>query len=496
MSTSRRVHRFHSYKRDPCTRGLVFVLAASVTAFSSIGSQHFRPKESAPFVQRALSLEVHVDYTRSRLDGFAKITMKNSTDRSVGVVPLLLNRLMSVTSISGEGIASLPFTQNVLRFADDSMRQVTSVAVKLPHLVAPGKEVSLRIKYGGNLVGNVDIGWLYVRDRIDTTFTILRSDALAFPIIGVTDDAANRRVRSEDFRYEAAVTVPRGFVVATGGTLVSTNQVNGNLEWRYKSDGPSPFLNIAIARFETFESGGINVFGFPEDSTGARRVLKRTEDAIELYTLWFGALGTKPKLTIIEIPDGWGSQAHLFGGIIQEAPVFKDADGQVALYHELSHLWNAPETDHPSARWNEGLAMFMQVYMREKLEGWNGRDATVARRLHSLQQAAAQDTVLRTVPFAQYGQRNMTGWSYSVGQVMFAVLYEMVGDADFKRIVGGFYQQHRTGGSTNEFVAFAKRTTSRDLNRFFNDWLYTTRWVGLVDEKATIRSLADGYSAH
>ena len=446
--------------------------------------------EPSSFVQHALSLDVRIDYLLQRVDGKASITLQNWTTGPARRVSFLLNRLMGVRSVRSTGEPALTFRQEVVRFSDDSMRQVTRVLVDLPRAVAPGKEVTLDVEYGGNLVGYVEVGWLYVKDRIDSSFTILRSEALAFPVIGTTNDGANRRIPNVEFTFDAAVTVPDGFVVATGGVLVSHDLVAGGRRWHYHSDAKSPFLNIAIARYDMIASDGVRVFSLPEDSTGARGVQKSARDALRLLGEWFGPLGGEPQVTIIEIPEGWGSQAHLVGGIIQEASAFKKATSQGALYHELSHLWNVRDTDAPSPRWNEGLAMFMQLLLRERLEGWTGRSEALAQRAASLREAAARDSGLRSTPFVQYGRAAMTGRSYTVGQLMFGVLYELVGDVDFMRIVGGYFQQYRVGGTTEDFIAFAKKTSSHDLTRFFADWLYTTGWVGLLKDNTTANSLA------
>ncbi|HET9386465.1 MAG TPA: hypothetical protein VFO67_15105 [Gemmatimonadales bacterium] len=49
------------------------------------------------------------------------------------------------------------------------------------------------------------------------------------------------------------------------------------------------------------------------------------------------------------------------------------------------------------------------------------------------------------------------------------------------------------GGTTRDFVAFASRTAARDLTSFFEDGVFTTRWVGLLERATTINDLAHGY---
>jgi hypothetical protein len=451
------------------------------------------PERSQPFRQRAITLRIAIDMVRQRLDGTATITLENWTGRPQRQVPLLLNRLLSMTSVRAPGGATLPFRQQISRIVDDSMWQVDHAIVDLPTPVAPGKQTTIVVSYAGNLVGYTETGSLYIRDHVDSSFTILRADALAFPVPGTTSFGVNRMVPSVDFAFDATVIVPPGFQVATGGALMGTTANAAAVSWRYRSTAPTPFLNISIARYDTLSSGGVRVFAFPADSLGARRVLQRTLDGLALLKAWFGALGREPSPTVIEIPEGWGSQASLAGGIIQEASSFQDSANLAPLYHELSHLWNAPDTDAPSPRWNEGLAMFLQLRMRATLDGWPGTLGALARRLGSLRQALSTDSALRTTPVIDYGRARMTDWSYSAGQLMFAVLHEITGDAEFDRIVGGYFRSHRSGGSTSDFMAYATRSSAHHLDRFFDDWMRTTRWTSQLDAGATVETIAEPY---
>jgi aminopeptidase N len=331
-----------------------------------------------------------------------------------------------------------------------------------------------------------------VKDRIDSAFTIIRSDALAFPTIGGLSSAVNRSRPRRDFMYDVSVRVPPGFVVATGGAGRHAANADGTTTWHYASGRPSPFLNVAIAPFDTLTDAGVRVFFFPADSAGARRLMASTQTALRTLAQWYGPLRTELNLAITEIPDGWGSQASLVGGIIQSAAAFRDSQRLGELYHELSHLWNAADTDRPSPpRWNEGLAMFVEHLLREQVDGWNGRAESETRLLERVKKRLAADSGLRRVPFADYGKHAMTDDSYSVGELMFATLHDLVGREHFNAIIGGYYQTHPAGGTTREFVAFAKQTEPMDLDAFFDDWLFTTRWTGVVATASSRQNLVD-----
>ena len=444
-------------------------------------------------VMRHAALDLSVDYVAKRLAGTMSIEFENLGATDANRVSFLLNRLMEASQVRDAAGEAVPYTQDVLRFSDDPMRQVMQVVVSLPRPIPPHGHTTLHIDYAGNLTGYTEVGMLYVKDHIDTTFTILRSDALAFPTLGGLSEAANRKAPRVDFTYDASIRVPSRFLVATGGYATLTPHTDGTTTWRYVSESPSPFLNISIAPFDTLVGGSVRLFHFREDSVGARRLLASAQRALHTLTQWYGPLHREARVTITEIPNGWGSQASLVGGIIQSAAAFRDAEQMGELYHELSHLWNVKDTDRPSPRWNEGLASFLQPLLQERVDGWTGRRETDAWVLGRLRQKIASDSLLRAVSFIDYGERAMTDESYWVGHVMFCTLYELLGEQQFNRIVGGYYQRYADGGTTRQFVMFAKRTASRDLTLFFDDWLFSTRWTGLIADKLSMGDLAEHY---
>jgi hypothetical protein len=470
----------------------------AVAAPATLAAQHapaVRAAQAQPpaFRERHVALVADVDYARQRIDGTITLTLENWTTKPATRVPLLLNRLMLVRGSRQAGHA-VPFTQDVVRFEDDSLRQVTLATVHLARPVAPSGRVTIDVDFGGALVGYTETGSLYVRDHVDSAFTILRTDAYAFPSIGVANDGANRQRPAVDFTYDLDLGVAAGQVVSTAGTLVSRDSSGTTRRWRYRNASPSPFLNICVAPYALLEERGIRIAYFREDSSGARRLARSVTSALGELTRWFGPLGAEARLTISEIPEGWGSQASLAGGIIQEAGAFREPGQLRALYHELSHLWNATDTDRPSPRWNEGLAMFLQLRLAAQVDHDTTTAAALARSASRVRQMLTDDTRLRTVPPIEYGRRAMTDYSYRVGQLMFAAMFELAGEATFDRIVGGYYQAHRaSGGTTDDFIRYAESIGPPSLSRLFDDWMRTARWSELVGKGLGVSEIVAGY---
>jgi hypothetical protein len=438
-------------------------------------------------------LDLRVDFKEERISGSAQITLENTGASPVREASFLLYRLMTVTAVRGGGGEAIPFRQAIVAFEDEPKRHTNHVLVPLAPALQPGKSTIVKIEYDGYLAGYVETGSLYIKDRVDEAFTIIREDADAYPTVRVPSFASNRAAGLPAFEYLASISVPESHVVANGGTLVERTVRDGRATYVYRNIKPAWRMDFAIARFGTLDGPGLRVFHLPEDRAGAERVLKAAGASMALYKEWFGPLRDAPAFTVIEIPDGWGSQADVTS-ILQAAAAFRDSARLHEVYHEISHLWNVSSLDLPFCRWNEGLASFLEDLTQERLDGTPLLDKRAERMAQWLLGRAGSEPRLKSVPMIDYGKEGMTNYSYSAGMLMFYALYRLVGQESFNAIVGGYYQKYQaTGATTAQFVSHAQNAAGRDLAPFFNDWLYSTRWYGILASGLKVQDLADRY---
>lgn len=480
-------------------RGYFMLISTALTLHLSLaflaGKGEVPPKTSAllQVQQVALDLQIVVDFEHDALHGVARLTLRNSGTRAVQQVPLLLNRLMTVNSVRNATGRRMAYAEHVALFADDHKLQVDHIVVDLGRSLAPGAQREVVIDYGGSLVGYVETGMEYLRDRIDTAFTILRADAYAFPVVGQPSWAAARAAPRLPFTFRARVTVPEGLIVAAGGQRLAEHRHNGQVTWEYGSSRPVPFLNIAIAHYVVIAERGIQAYVFPDDTVAARRVVAKASDALDTLASWFGALDSVPQVTLIEIPMDWGSQASLTAGIIQDAAAFRDASRLHELYHELTHFWNPPDTTAFSPRLTEGLASLLERRLAHVLDGWHGLDSLAESRATRLRARAVSDSELRTVPMRSYGLRHRTDLSYSAGMLFFYTLQQCIGATAFDALWRDYVAKaRRIGGSDQDFVAYAlTRQWHGNVAGLLRTWFTTTRWIDRLQQGETLTGLAD-----
>jgi hypothetical protein len=435
-----------------------------------------QPEPTVPSLQH-YALEVTIDYERERLDGSATLVLRNDSTAPADRIPLLLNRLMRAEAVRSDA-GALSFSQRVTVFEDLSKFQVNAVEIMLAEPIDPGQQVQIQVDYGGHLTGYTEIGYLYVRDHISRDFTILRQEALAFPWPGLPSEQANRAAGRSDFSYVVDITVPKDQVAASGGRQSIFDIGDNLLRYRYESNGQTPLLYVTVAAYELIEAEGLRVFHFPSDDDGAARLLAAAEAAAGRFDSIFGPSGRPLELTIMQIPDGFGSQANPVAGIIQESAAFYDRNQLQQIYHELSHLWNAADIDPDPPRWNEGLAMFLQGRIAAELDGWEGHAVTLERRADWLRSRCSGEAPCARIPMIDYGKERMTGFSYSVGMLMFAALYETLGESEFDRALHTHFQRYRESGTrTEDLVSVFVEIGGQPVQDIFDRWLFSTDWI-------------------
>ena len=448
----------------------------------SLQSQPITADTTVVFRPTRYDLEIKVDIPKTELVATARIGVTNATTAPIRTGSFLLYRLLRVTGVRDATGNPLPFTQSVVEFADHATLQVRLVNVTLPRALRPGQSTIVQIDYRGALLGYAETGMLYVRDHIDSAYTLLRMDAFAYPVPGVPSHAVNRRAGLPTYDYDARIAVPDGFMVANGGQLVETKSSSGWTTFEFRNYKPAWRMDFGIARFAVKQNASLRIFYLPDDSAGAMRLFGVMQRTLDTYARWFGPLRTSSQFSLIEIPDGWGSQADVTS-ILETAAAFKNPRRQYELYHELSHLWNVNDTDRSPPRWNEGLATFLEDVTTDSLENRVTTDSSADRLANWLIADLKKNDRLSQVRMADYGRDQMTGYSYSVGALMFFALYRMMGHQAFIHLIADYYQRYgASGGSTDDFVRLAKELSPVSLDDVFRDWLSSTRWTAVISE--------------
>jgi hypothetical protein len=441
------------------------------------------------------NLDLKIDYETEKLDARCEMMLLNRSDRPIRQITLILYRLMTVTAVENEKRQTLAYTQTVTSVSGWEKLQVNAVEIALIDPIPPGEQTRINMAYNGYLLGYSETRWRYVKDHIDKNFTILRTDGFSYPVIGYPNDKDMWAIVTERYDYTIRVTVPAGLTAVTGGRLIDRTETGDETTFVYRSKKPSWRMDIAISDYRIMEQGKNRVSYFADDSLGARKVLNAMQAAFDLYTGWFCPLDDYRGISIIEIPEGYGSQQDITA-VILTADNFTKEDAMTGIYHEMAHSWNVKNLEPQPCRFeSEGFAQFMQFLLCEKLDHKQSAVAEAAQRyLDRIRTQFTEHKEYRVIPVKDYGVRNMTDFSYTLGMVVFAVFYDLTGPDLFNRMIGTYYSgHHASGGTVDTFIEHCEKLAPVDLRPFFEDWIYTAEGIGQIMEGKSFGDLVKYY---
>jgi len=212
------------------------------------------------------------------------IKLENTNPKPVSRINFLLNKGLKVTNIKVDG-SSLNFVQNLCCFTDISEVEVNYIEARLKPSLAPSSSTQITIIYQGTIESYENI-FQYIKDKINSDYTIIRLDAYSYPILG--EPELRKQVSiipSQRFSYNLEISVPKGLIVTNIGKLVSILEEDNRVIYKYMSKKPSWRIDIAVSRFKTeiSENKDITVFALKEDFEHAKRIVKEVKRCLQFY---------------------------------------------------------------------------------------------------------------------------------------------------------------------------------------------------------------------
>jgi SAM-dependent methyltransferase len=432
----------------------------------------------------------------NKLEAVSQMEIRNGSRDSVSELPFLLYRLFDVLAVTdGEG-AALPFNQLVVKFSDERSLQANLALVRLDRPIGPGKTITIRLKYEGSLWGYPEV-MAYVRDRIDENYSLLRPDSLAYPMLAGPSFRSLLEAYRSSFTFRVEAEVPAGYVVACGGKPLETATKADGRVFRFESYKPTWRVDVAAAKFRTVEDENrrIRVFVLPEDEAEARRILEAAQKSFRFYEGLLGELGDSPGYAVIEIPEGWGSQAGDFYMLLAAA-AFRDKGRTSELYHEIAHNWDI-QADGRIKRcryFDEAFASYLQGLAIREFEGEEAFAKYMTRLREGFLKACRRDEKNGSTPIADYWREEKDENSYTKGAWSLFVLNQVIGETGFRSLLRDLRGESRVRGvDFAGFQAQSEKAASRKQDRFFREWIFGAESSRLLREGLDIKQIAARY---
>ncbi|MGE0568510.1 MAG: M1 family metallopeptidase [Bacteroidia bacterium] len=441
-------------------------------------------------------LEVSFDWTYSRLNGKADITLKphfydtkmcflNARGMEIKSLKLLADK----SKVKGkEDWAELPSKYS---YENDSIIiEMSKVFTKNEtfHIIIEyiAKPDELKSKGGSNAISS-DKGLYFINPKSENPYKMpqiwtqgeTQSNSVWFPTI----DSPNQKMTQDIY-----MTVLDRFTTLSNGLLVdSKKNKDGTRTDHWKMDLPhAPYLvMMAVGEFkkvvdEPWNGKEISYYVEAEYVPHAKAIFGNTKEMIEFYSSKLGVPYAWPKYAQIAVRDYVSgamenTSATLHGDFAVYATKREIADGNKGediISHELFHQWFGDLATCES--WsnlplNESFATYGE-YLWEEYKF--GADAADYHHLVSRMGYMAQNKQVDLIRFDYHHREDMfDGFSYNKGGQVLHMLRKLVGDDAFFASLKTYLENRKfkTAEIHDLRLAF-EEVTGLDMNWFFNQW--------------------------
>src|SRR3954447_24397358 len=448
-------------------------------------------------------LNLQIDPAQHRLGVRGKITLRNDTTFSQKVAILQISSSLDWRAIRA-GDKALQFVTQPYASDIDHTGGLSEAVVTLAAPVAPHAATDLDVAYEGVIqldatrltrIGTPEsVATSTDWDQIAPTFSAVRGAGYVawYPIAtdvtnlsesdGLFEVLARWRQREVGAKAHIRIVLSRG-ASETPPELVlnhphcavtkehAFNSQELTVDCEYKQLGPDA-LAIVIASYDVLQRPHVDVHYLPGHEASAENYANRAEKIVPLIADWFGAQHEKAQTADLPRSD----QASFESGALLLTPLVNSSQASLSATHQLAH-----SSFFSYRPWiEEGLAHFAQVLFLEQEKGrqaaldYMGLHRTALLKIEppdlSTSENQASHSLVNTANEELYRSKAMCVWW---------MLRDMIGDAALKKAIAPYRPEQDQEPSYMPRLIAAQ--TQRDLEWFFDDWVYRDR--GLPDFK-------------
>jgi aminopeptidase N len=296
-------------------------------------------------------------------------------------------------------------------------------------------------------------------------------------------DAPHAKVTSE-----VRARVSAGYRALSNGSLVEKTRDGSHEVWHWKLDRPHSIylITLVVGKFSEIEEDwdGIPVVFYcePGREADARRGFAKTAKAVKFFSEKTGVRYPYARYAQVAVAEYPGGMEHTTcttqtDACLIDARASLDHDLDLLVAHELAHQWFGDLVtclEWPHAWLNEGFATYFEVLFQEHDKG---RDEALYELLGNARVYFDEES--RRYRRAIVCRTYMDPWTifdrhlYEKGSWVLHMLKHELGDALWWKAIGHYLRKHKDSSvQTQDLVVAIEEATGRNLQGFFDQWVY------------------------
>jgi aminopeptidase N len=474
--------------------GLLLAGCASQPALTDYtvnsGAQRSPGQQALTFDYADLSLRIDPDSRSLRGDA----TLTFGTRAPLDHIELDLDRNLPIDAISVDGA---PLAARQWRNPDGKL------TITLPHRLEPGRHVKVRVTYHGEphvaKRAPWDGGFVWARTPDGQPWVASAVEGEGCDLFWPCIDHPMGKPDVVDEH----ITVPAPLVAAGNGVALGMTEANGWRTWHWRAKHPSTYgVAINVGPYAELDGEYHSRYGnviplrlwyLPRNKAQARDLFAEFPQMLDFFE---STIGPYPfgdeKMGVVETPHkGMEHQTiNAYGNKYAKTPYGYDD----LLQHEFAHEWfgnQLTNADWDDMWLHEGLGSYMQPLYMQYLHGDQEYYAALMQQRASIRNKAPLVSGKHKREEDVYDlKRGGAGRDiYTKGSLVLHTLRGLIGDDAFFRAVrelvygrpdprpGNFAPRYAT---TSDFIAIVRRASGRDLDWFFQAYMYQAALPELV----------------
>lgn len=455
----------------------------ALTARTADSGAERTPEQLAVVFEKA-DLALRIDPASRTIRGDATLTFQALSPLRRIVLDLDNNLPVDAIAVDGQLLAAAAYSNPDGR-----------LTITLPHPLAAGAQVAVRVRYHGaphvakHAPWDGGFVWSTTPDGQPWVASAVQGEGcdLFWPCI----DHPMGKAKLVDQH----ISVPAPLVAAGAGVALGMDEVDGWRTWHWRAKNPSTYgISINVGPYQLLSEDYHSRFGntiplrfwhLPQSEAQARELMKEFSLILDFFE---STIGPYPfgdeKMGVVETPHlGMEHQTINAYGNKYAKTMYGYDD---LLQHEFSHEYFGNQMTN--ANWDdmwlhEGLGSYMQPLYMQYLRGDQEYFASLMKMRSTISNKAAMVSGTPRTGEEVYDQkRGGPGQDiYVKGALAMHTLRALIGDDAFFGAVRQLVYGSAPAvpgtlapryGSTREFIGFVNQASGRDLTWFFDVYMY------------------------